>query len=60
MIVLKIGTMRMTYESKVGDLHTHRKCYDIGDNLVYEEMMPKDEAFDQIQNCINAGWKQGA
>lgn len=60
MIVLTIGNMKMTYESKVGDLLTHRKCYGVGGELEYENKMPKDEAFDQIQLCIDAGWKQGA
>ena len=60
MIVLKTRSgLKMTYESVDVDLYTNRKCYGDDGKLVFEEKMPKDEAFDQIQRCIKAGWKQG-
>ena len=58
MIVLTTGSMKMTYEAEQGALNCHRKCYNY-DQVVHEDTMPKDEAFDQIMRCISVGWKQG-
>ena len=49
---------KLVFVSKVGDLNCKYTHYYNGEIFQANEMA-KDEAFDLIQNCIKAGWKQG-
>lgn len=59
MIVLTKLNLKVTYESASADLMVHATLY-CDDVIMMQSSTPKDMAFDDIQEKIAQGWKQGA
>ena len=59
MLIITTLNLKITYESTVGDVNATVTLY-CDDKLQMSLTVPKHAAFDDMQEKVSEGWKQGA